>query len=62
MDREEWMAQCPYCGEPLTLLLDPMDAGADYIEDCQVCCRPMVVAVTASPDGELSAFVRGEDE
>ncbi len=62
MEREEWTAYCPYCGEPLTLLLDPMEAGTDYIEDCQVCCRPMVVAVAAEADGSLSAFVRAEHD
>ena len=62
MEREEWEAQCPYCGEPLTLLLDPMEAGADYSEDCQVCCQPMVVSVYAEPDGTLAAQVRAEHE
>ncbi|KGE05118.1 CPXCG motif-containing cysteine-rich protein [Pseudohaliea rubra] len=62
MEREEWDAQCPYCGEPLTLLLDPMEAGADYSEDCQVCCQPMVVSVHAEADGTLAAQVRAEHE
>ncbi len=62
MEREEWTVHCPYCGEPLTLLLDPMEAGTDYIEDCQVCCRPMVVTVTAGADGGLWADVHADDE
>jgi len=62
MERQESNTHCPYCGEPLTLLLDPMDAGIDYVEDCQVCCRPMVVSVSEAGDGELSVFVRAEEE
>ena len=36
---------CPYCGERLTVLIDPSDASNEYIEDCQVCCRPMLMSV-----------------
>jgi len=32
---------CPYCGEPLDVLIDPADVGQQYIEDCQVCCKPI---------------------
>ena len=40
---------CPYCGEPLDILLDPSEEGDAYIEDCQVCCRPIVM--TPNIDG-----------
>jgi hypothetical protein len=36
---------CPYCGEPIELVVDAGDAGQDYIEDCQVCCQPIEVRV-----------------
>lgn len=32
---------CPYCGEPITMLLDGSEYEAQYIEDCEVCCRPI---------------------
>lgn len=32
---------CPYCGERITVLIDPTDSDQQYIEDCQVCCRPI---------------------
>lgn len=46
--------QCPYCGEPIELLIeDPVEdsmAGSmdqqSYVEDCPVCCRPIEVTVT----------------
>ena len=43
---------CPYCGETNEIALDP-DGGAfqDYVEDCQVCCRPWHLRVTYSPGG-----------
>ncbi|MFT4769495.1 MAG: hypothetical protein ACI8RN_002640 [Glaciecola sp.] len=62
MELQESQVYCPYCGEPLTLLLDTGDSDMAYIEDCQVCCQPMVVNVRSETDGELSVDVRREDE
>ena len=42
---QEKEVHCPYCGEAITVLLNPEDVGQDYIEDCQVCCSPFVVTV-----------------
>ena len=33
---------CPCCGERIEVLLDPSVAEQNYIEDCPVCCRPIV--------------------
>jgi len=42
----EHPTSCPYCGEPVLVALAPEDAnGADYVEDCPVCCRPWQVNV-----------------
>ena len=43
---------CPYCGEPLEILLDLSVPEQDYIEDCQVCCQPIRIIYT-SHDGQL---------
>jgi hypothetical protein len=48
-------ATCPHCGEPITLTLDLSVPDQSYIEDCPVCCRPMLVAYSAA-DGELKAL------
>lgn len=52
--------QCPYCGEPSVIGLDP-GGGAQqaYIEDCPVCCQPWMVRVAYQPDG--SAEVTAEE-
>ena len=39
----EQEALCPFCGEPITLLIDVSAGGQQYIEDCEVCCQPMQV-------------------
>lgn len=33
---QEQTLSCPYCGESIDVLIDPQDAGDQYIEDCQV--------------------------
>jgi len=58
---------CPYCGEVITILLDvPFDAGGPveqhYIEDCQVCCRPISIAVTFDIDGDPIVSANAEDD
>jgi hypothetical protein len=35
----------PYCGAPISMLLDPSVAEQRYIEDCEVCCNPIEVEV-----------------
>jgi len=32
---------CPYCGEEIQIVVDCSVSEQDYIEDCQVCCRPI---------------------
>ena len=62
---EQWALQekrgfCPYCGEPISVLLNPEDIGMDYIEDCQVCCRPIDFLVSEGEQGELEVRVQSE--
>ncbi|MDK2778295.1 MAG: CPXCG motif-containing cysteine-rich protein [Pseudomonadota bacterium] len=61
-ERSEWRIYCPYCGEKETLLIDPQDAGEEYTEDCQICCRPMIIHVCQEADGELTVTVRSEND
>ncbi|MBN0987863.1 CPXCG motif-containing cysteine-rich protein [Amphritea pacifica] len=34
---------CPYCGEPVELVVDCTAGNQQYFEDCSVCCKPMMV-------------------
>jgi hypothetical protein len=45
-------ATCPHCWETINLTLDLSVSEQSYIEDCPVCCKPMLVSYTAL-DGEL---------
>ncbi len=43
---------CPYCGAPNEIALDAgSGAVQDYVEDCQVCCRPWRVTVSYDEAG-----------
>ncbi|MEP7187131.1 MAG: CPXCG motif-containing cysteine-rich protein [Rhodanobacter sp.] len=53
---------CPYCGEPLDILLDASAGEQQYIEDCQVCCRPITLSVHIDEDGEPRASAASENE
>ena len=43
--------QCPYCWESIGILVDCSVDQQSYIEDCQVCCRPIVMDVELNGDG-----------
>jgi hypothetical protein len=45
--------QCPYCWESYETQVDLSAGSASYVEDCQVCCRPMDVSVGVRDDGRL---------
>ena len=45
-------ATCPYCGEVVSVCLDPgSGASQEYVEDCEVCCRPWSVSVRYTTSG-----------
>ena len=53
---------CPYCGERIDILIDCSVPDQDYIEDCQVCCRPIRFVVNVDPDGAFEVFVSDEND
>jgi len=53
-------SSCPYCGEPVELLIDCSAGPQRYVEDCQVCCRPMVLIIASTDPVELT--LQDEDQ
>lgn len=41
----EHQTQCPYCGETFTSLIDISAGAQEYIEDCEICCQPIVFRI-----------------
>jgi hypothetical protein len=53
---------CPYCGELIEVLIDSSVDCQEYIEDCSVCCRPIIFSIVSS-DGDIERIeTRTEDE
>lgn len=46
---------CPFCGEQNHTDFDRSNLNSSYIEDCQVCCRPIKITVHESDDS-LTVF------
>lgn len=48
---------CPWCFSPHLLRVD-LTGGRHqaYVEDCQVCCRPLSVQLSVDEAGELAAL------
>lgn len=58
----EQSLNCPYCGEPISVVVDHSIGEQEYIEDCQVCCRPLVLSIAIDEAGEASVIARYENE
>ncbi len=54
--------QCPYCWELLDTSVDPSVSEAEYVEDCQVCCQPIVFEVVVDDNLVPVVTVRPEND
>jgi hypothetical protein len=52
---EESSYTCPSCGEEIVVPVD-LAGGAlqEYVEDCPVCCCPILLTLRVEPDGHAS--------
>jgi hypothetical protein len=42
---DEFTVECPFCGELVTIYVEP-DVRGTLIQDCEVCCNPWRVTVS----------------
>ena len=59
---ETSLVDCPWCGEALELAIDCPDGQHEYVEDCHVCCSPILVKVIAGHDEAAQVSVQRENE
>lgn len=45
--------QCPWCGETFVTFFDLSTGETNYIEDCQVCCRPIMLVYRITSKGNV---------
>jgi len=53
---------CPYCGETISMTLDLSVDEQHYIEDCEVCCRPIELHVSAEDESLVQFEARRGDD
>ena len=41
---------CPYCGQDISVIVDLSVRRQTYIEDCEVCCRPIQIRYVVHGD------------
>ena len=58
----ETTVQCPYCWESFSLLIDGSVESQEYVEDCEVCCRPIDFIVEIDELDRVSVQARLQDE
>ena len=54
--------QCPYCGQHIDIVVDASVPRQEYIEDCQVCCRPIALTVTVREGVSPRIEARTDDQ
>jgi len=57
----ETRVQCPYCWERFVLLVDASVEQQEYIEDCEICCRPIDFSIEIDGDGRARVDARRQD-
>ena len=62
MDIDEKESYCPYCGESISLLIDSSVENQEYVEDCQVCCSPILISVNIDYNENISIDIKKENE
>ena len=60
--QEEKEIDCPYCGELITVLVDCSVPQQSYIEDCEVCCRPIMFDISVDHEGDVSVSASHEND
>jgi len=59
----EVQIDCPYCGERFVSLVDTSIEQQEYVEDCQICCSPIVFEVKIDTiSDEITVTTRREND
>ncbi len=56
----EHVVMCPYCWQQISLVVDASPGSQQYVEDCEVCCQPMLVTCTVSEAQDIDVAVDRE--
>jgi hypothetical protein len=51
----EHFFSCPYCWQEISMVIDDSIARQTYVEDCEVCCKPIEIKYVIE-DSEVAEF------
>lgn len=54
--------QCPHCWQYFEALVDGSQGDQEYVEDCHVCCQPLLLTVTLDDPEQPRVVARAENE
>jgi len=53
---------CPYCGETNLIEIDLTEGPSQtFVQDCEVCCKPIELNVSIDREGNINIEVRNEE-
>lgn len=52
----------PYCSEEIEFTIDCSILQQKHVEDCQVCCQPIIAITEVGDDCSAQLRVRGKDD
>ena len=52
---------CPYCWESFVLLVDGSIDDQEYVEDCEICCRPIDFRIEVDESEQLRVEADRQD-
>ena len=58
----EHFFQCPYCWQQISMLIEISSETTSYIEDCEICCRPINIEYVFSNSVLLNFSAYSTDE
>lgn len=61
-ETREQSIQCPYCGSHYRAILDLSGGDQVYIEDCEVCCRPIEFHLFLDEEGGFAELSLRRDD
>jgi len=58
---DEGTYECPHCGEEIVVPIDSdTTSELEYVEDCPVCCSPIVLHVRIEEGGDVTIHASAE--
>ncbi|HEX2798980.1 MAG TPA: CPXCG motif-containing cysteine-rich protein [Thermoanaerobaculia bacterium] len=57
--KEDFVVNCPYCGEDVDVHLE-RDVQGSLVQDCEVCCNPWLLRVGGEDDERTVTVTRAD--